>query len=64
MRPSAIRLMNRIIHRVTDRGRKADAAPGPAVALSRCTDSFGVTKKKSMVGRTVDLVIEAVAQPA
>ena len=26
--------------------------------------SFGVTKKKGMVGRTVDLVIEAVAQPA
>lgn len=25
--------------------------------------SFGVTKKKGMVGRTVDLVIEAVAQP-
>jgi polyisoprenoid-binding protein YceI len=26
--------------------------------------SFGVTKKKGMVGRTVDLVIEAVAHPA
>ena len=26
--------------------------------------SFGVTKKKGMVGQTVDLVIEAVAQPA
>ena len=26
--------------------------------------SFGVTNKKGMVGRTVDLVIEAVAQPA
>lgn len=26
--------------------------------------SFGVTKKKGMVGRTVDLVIEAVARPA
>ena len=26
--------------------------------------SFGVTKKKGMVGRTVDLVIEAVAQSA
>ena len=26
--------------------------------------SFGVTKKKGMVGRTVDLIIEAVAQPA
>ena len=26
--------------------------------------SFGVTKKKGMVGRTVDLVIEAVAEPA
>ena len=26
--------------------------------------SFGVTKKKGMVGRTVDLVIDAVAQPA
>ena len=26
--------------------------------------SFGVTKKKGMVGRAVDLVIEAVAQPA
>ena len=26
--------------------------------------SFGVTKKKGMVGRTVDLVIEAVGQPA
>ena len=25
--------------------------------------SFGVTKKKGLVGRTVDLVIEAVAQP-
>jgi polyisoprenoid-binding protein YceI len=26
--------------------------------------SFGVTKKKGMVGRTVDLVIDAVAEPA
>jgi len=26
--------------------------------------SFGVTKKKGMVGRTVDLIIEAVARPA
>jgi polyisoprenoid-binding protein YceI len=26
--------------------------------------SFGVTKKKGMVGQTVDLVIEAVAHPA
>jgi polyisoprenoid-binding protein YceI len=26
--------------------------------------SFGVTKKKGMVGQTVDLVIEAVARPA
>ena len=41
---------------------EADGARFVATArLDRA--SFGVTRKKGMVGRTVDLVIEAVAQP-
>jgi len=49
--------------------RLSDARPEAGGARFRATarldrTSFGVTKKKGMVGRTVDLVIEAVAQPA
>jgi polyisoprenoid-binding protein YceI len=49
--------------------RLTDAREGAGAARFRATarldrTSFGVTKKKGMVGRTVDLVIEAVAQPA
>ena len=49
--------------------RVSDARLESGVARFRATArldraSFGVTKKKGMVGRTVDLVIEAVAQPA
>ena len=40
----------------------ADARFRATARLDRT--SFGVTKKKGMVGRTVDLVIEAVAHPA
>jgi polyisoprenoid-binding protein YceI len=47
--------------------RLESGGAGPArfratARLDRTT--FGVTKKKGMVGRTVDLVIEAVAQQA
>jgi hypothetical protein len=35
---------------------------GPRPRLNRT--SFGITKKKGLVGRTVDLIIEAVAQPS
>jgi len=49
--------------RVSDARLESGAARFRATArLDRA--SFGVTKKKGMVGRTVDLVIEAVAQPA
>jgi polyisoprenoid-binding protein YceI len=43
-----------------------DTLPAGAFRATARLDrtSFGVTKKKGMVGRTVDLVIEAVAQPA
>jgi hypothetical protein len=34
------------------------------IAADEVDAAFGVTKKKGMVGRTVDLIIEAVAQPA
>src|SRR6185437_2447801 len=49
--------------------RLSDARQEDGEARFRATarldrTSFGVTKKKGMVGRTVDLVIEAVAQPA
>ena len=49
--------------------RLSDARQEDGAARFRATarldrTSFGVTKKKGMVGRTVDLVIEAVAQPA
>lgn len=44
---------------------RQDAGGARFVATARLDRaSFGVTKKKGMVGRTVDLVIEAVAQPA
>ena len=49
--------------RVSDARLESGAARFRATArLDRA--SFGVTKKKGMVGRTVDLVIEAVARPA
>ena len=49
--------------RLSDAREEAGGARFRATArLDRA--SFGVTKKKGMVGRTVDLVIEAVAQPA
>ena len=49
--------------------RLSDARQEDGAARFRATarldrTSFGVTNKKGMVGRTVDLVIEAVAQPA
>jgi polyisoprenoid-binding protein YceI len=49
--------------------RLSDARQEDGTARFRATarldrTSFGVTEKKGMVGRTVDLVIEAVAQPA
>jgi len=45
--------------------RAAGGRGGPVPGYRRLDrTSFGVTKKKGMVGRTVDLVIEAVAQPA
>jgi polyisoprenoid-binding protein YceI len=49
--------------------RLSDVRPESGGARFRATarldrTSFGVTKKKGMVGRTVDLVIEAVAQSA
>jgi polyisoprenoid-binding protein YceI len=48
--------------RLSQARREAGGARFVATArLDRA--SFGVTKKKGMVGRTVDLVIEAVAQP-
>jgi polyisoprenoid-binding protein YceI len=49
--------------RLSDARREAGGARFKATARLDRT-SFGVTKKKGMVGRTVDLVIEAVAQPA
>jgi polyisoprenoid-binding protein YceI len=49
--------------RLTDVREEAGGARFRATARLDRT-SFGVTKKKGMVGRTVDLVIEAVAQPA
>ena len=49
--------------RVSDARLESGAARFRATARLDRT-SFGVTKKKGMVGRTVDLVIEAVAQPA
>ncbi len=39
-------------------------APGSYTTARLDRTSFGVTKKKGMVGRTVDLVIEAVARSA
>jgi polyisoprenoid-binding protein YceI len=49
--------------------RLGDVRPGDGetrfLATARLDrTSFGVTKKKGMVGRTVDVVIEAVAQLA
>ena len=49
--------------RLSDAREEAGAARFRATARLDRT-SFGVTKKKGMVGRTVDLVIEAVAQSA
>ena len=49
--------------RLSDARQEAGGARFRATAQLDRT-SFGVTKKKGMVGRTVDLVIEAVAQPA
>ena len=49
--------------RLTDVREEAGGARFLATARLDRT-SFGLTKKKGMVGRTVDLVIEAVAQPA
>ena len=49
--------------RLTDAREEAGAARFRATARLDRT-SFGVTKKKGMAGRTVDLVIEAVAQTA
>ena len=49
--------------RVSDARLESGAARFRATARLDRT-SFGVTKKKGMVGRTVDLVIDAVAQPA
>jgi polyisoprenoid-binding protein YceI len=49
--------------RLSDAREEAGAARFRATARLDRT-SFGVTKKKGMVGRTVDLVIDAVAQPA
>ena len=49
--------------RLSDAREEAGGARFRATARLDRT-SFGVTKKKGMVGRTVDLVIEAVAQPA
>jgi polyisoprenoid-binding protein YceI len=49
--------------RLSDVRPEADGARFLATARLDRT-SFGVTKKKGMVGRTVDLVIEAVARPA
>ena len=48
--------------RVSDARLESGAARFRATARLDRT-SFGVTKKKGLVGRTVDLVIEAVAQP-
>ena len=49
--------------RLSDAREESGGARFRATArLDRTT--FGVTKKKGMVGRTVDLVIEAVAQSA
>ena len=48
--------------RLSDASLRTGAARFLATARLDRT-SFGVTKKKGMVGRTVDLVIEAVAQP-
>jgi len=44
----------------------ADTPPPGTYALDpeHTTIGFGVTKKKGMVGRTADLVIDAVARPA
>jgi polyisoprenoid-binding protein YceI len=55
--------------RLSDARLQTGGAGQPGQARFRATarldrTSFGVTKKKGMVGRTVDLVIEAVAQPA
>jgi len=49
--------------RLSDVREEAEGARFLATARLDRT-SFGVTKKKGMVGQTVDLVIEAVAQPA
>ncbi len=49
--------------RLSDARQEAGGARFRATARLDRT-SFGVTKKKGMVGRTVDLVIEAVGQPA
>ncbi len=49
--------------RLSDARQEAGGARFRATARLDRT-SFGVTKKKGMVGRTVDVVIEAVAQPA
>ena len=49
--------------RLSDARQEAGEARFRATARLDRT-SFGVTKKKGMVGRTVDLVIEAVARPA
>jgi polyisoprenoid-binding protein YceI len=49
--------------RLSDVRQEAGGARFRATARLDRT-SFGVTKKKGMVGRTVDLVIDAVAQPA
>ena len=49
--------------RLSEARREDGAARFVATARLDRT-SFGVTKKKGMVGQTVDLVIEAVAQPA
>jgi polyisoprenoid-binding protein YceI len=49
--------------RVTDARMEAGVARFRATASLDRTD-FGITKKKGLVGRTVNLTIEAVARPA
>jgi polyisoprenoid-binding protein YceI len=44
--------------------RSADGVARFQVAASLDRTTFGITKKKGMVGRTIDLVIDAVGLPA